>query len=274
MYYGAGGGGTSSGAIVNQAGAGGSPYSSNGKDYVAGGGGTNNGLGQPATTYGSGGGAGSLGGSPGFPGVIYIRYPNYRILPVEYLNFDAKYNPTFRSGDLTWTTAKEWENDRFDIERSVNTVKDWVTIGHVKGAGYSDTPLDYAYQDFNLPLAGGTIFYRLKQHSYNGDSSYSDTKAIRVEAMRGTSYWRVYPNPTTGNPINLELINGGIYNDEVVTVRIIAATGQYDVVESVAGSSLNTLVSERLRNKAAGLYTLEINWGIYREYHKVILRRY
>src|SRR5690606_30838011 len=104
-------------------------------------------------------------------------------------------------------------------------------------------------------------------------SSYSDTKAIRVEAMRGTSYWRVYPNPTTGNPISLELINGGIYNDEVVTVRIIAAKGQYDVDESDAGSSLNALVSERLRIKAAGIYTLEISWGIYREYHKVILRR-
>jgi autotransporter-associated beta strand protein len=273
VYYGAGGGGTSSGAVINQAGAGGSPYNSNGIDYVAGGGGTNNGLGQPATTYGSGGGAGSTGGSPGFPGVIYIRYPNYSILPVEYLHFDAKYNPTSRSGDLTWTTAKEWENERFDVERSVNTVKDWETIGQVKGAGYSDQPLDYAFQDFNLPLSGGNIFYRLKQRSFNGDSSYSDTKAIRVEPMRGTSYWRIYPNPTTGDPINLELMNSGIYHDEIVTVRIIASTGQYDVVESVAGSSLNALVSDKLRTKAAGVYTVEINWGIYREYHKVILRR-
>jgi uncharacterized protein YjdB len=273
VYYGAGGGGTSSGAIINQAGAGGSPYTTNGIDYVAGGGGTNNGLGQPATTYGSGGGAGSTGGSPGFPGVIYIRYPNYSILPVEYLHFDAKYNPTFRSGDLTWTTAKEWENERFDVERSVNTVKDWETIGQVKGAGYSDSPLDYAFQDFNLPLSGGNIFYRLKQRSFNGDSSYSDTKAIRVEPMRGTSYWRIYPNPTTGDPINLELMNSGIYHDEIITVRIIASTGQYDVVESIAGSSLNSLVSDKLRTKAAGVYTIEINWGIYREYHKIILRR-
>lgn len=274
MYYGAGGGGTASGAIVNQSGAGGSPYTaSNGESYFAGGAGTNNGPGQPATTYGSGGGAGSTGGSPGFPGVVYIRYPNFKILPVEYLYFNAKYNPSFRSGDLTWATAKEWENDRFEIERSVNTVKDWETIGQVQGAGYSDQPVNYVYQDLKLPLSGGNIFYRLKQRSFNGDSSYSDTKSIRVEAMPGTSYWRVYPNPTTGDPINLELLDSGIYHDEPVTVRIISATGQYDVIESKAGSSLNSLVSTRLTGKAAGVYTLEISWGFYREYHKVILRR-
>ena len=174
---------------------------------------------------------------------------------------------------MTWATANEWENERFDIERSVNTVKDWETIGQVQGAGYSDQRVDYAYRDMNLPLSGGNIFYRLKQWSFSGDSSYSDTKAIRVEAMQGTSYWRVYPNPTTGNPINLELVDRGIYHDELVMVRIIAATGQFDVIESKAGSSLNEMVSQNLRTKAAGLYTIEINWGIYREYHKVILRR-
>src|SRR5690606_25090634 len=106
--------------------------------YFAGGNGTNNGLGQPATTYGSGGGAGRAGGSGGFTGVVYIRYPNYRILAVEYLYFNAKYNSLMRSGDLTWATAKEWENDRFVIERSVNDVKKWETIGEIPGAGYTE----------------------------------------------------------------------------------------------------------------------------------------
>lgn len=270
IFYGAGGGGTSSGAITNEAGNGGSAY---GGIFNAGGNGNNNGVGQSATTYGSGGGAGRLGGSAGFQGVIYIRYPNFRILPIEYLYFNVKYNPTFRSGDLTWATAKEWENDRFEIERSVDDVKSWETIGQVNGAGYSDIPVEYQYQDLKLPLAGGNIYYRLKQFDFDGDSTYSDIRAIKVEAMEGITYWRVFPNPTTGDPINLEMIDTGVYNDEKITVRLISATGVFEVIEGDSASQLSAQLSNILRLKAAGVYTVEISWATFKEYHKVILRR-
>lgn len=273
IFYGAGGGGTSAGAVTNQAGAGGSPYSSGGVNYFAGGSASNHDLGQSPTTYGSGGGAGALGGSRGFPGVVYIRFPNYRVLSVEYLNFNAKHNPVLRSGDLTWATAREWENDRFVVERSINNANEWQPIGQVNGAGYSDGPTNYEFQDLRLPLSGGNIFYRLKQLDFDGDLTYSVTRSIRVEALEGTSYWRVFPNPTTGDPISLELLDAGAYQDEEVTVRIISPTGQYDIVTTKAGLTLNSLVSQQLRNRAAGLYTLEISWASYREYHKVVLRR-
>ncbi len=273
VYYGAGGGGTSTGATVNEPGMGGSQYTAGGSTFYAGGRGNNTGVGLPATTYGSGGGAGRTGGSNGFQGVIYIRYPNFRILPVDYLYFNAKYNPEFRSGDLTWATAKEWENDRFEIERSVNDVKSWETIGEVTGAGYSDGPSDYFYQDMKLPLAGGTIFYRLKQFDFDGDSTYSETRAIKVEPMAGVTFWRVFPNPTTGDPINLEMIDSGVYNDEKITVRVISATGVFDVIEGESARQLSLQLSDMLRGKAAGIYTVEISWGIFKEYHKVILRR-
>ena len=49
----------------------------------------------------------------------------------------------------------------------------------------------------------------------------------------------------------------GIYHDELVTVRIISATGQYDIIESKVGGDLNALVSDHLSTKAAGIYTFE-----------------
>ncbi len=274
IYYGAGGGGTSNGAIVNEPGAGGSTYTgASGGTFQAGGAGNNYGIGLTATTYGSGGGAGRNGGSAGFQGVVYIRYPNFRILPVEYLYFDAKYNSGSRSGDLNWATAKEWEDGQFVIERSVNNAKDWEEIGQVNGKGSPDQQKGYSYQDLKLPLAGGNIFYRLKQLDFDGGSAYSVTKSIRVEPIPGTSFWRVYPNPTTGNPVTLELTDTSAYSDELVTVRIISPTGQFDIIESKAGSTLNMLLVDQLRTKASGLYTLEISWGNNREYHKVILKR-
>ena len=106
VYYGAGGGGTSYGGTVIEPGMGGSTYTgSEGTTFCAGGRGNNIGVGLPATTYDSGGGAGKTGGSNGFQGVVYIRYPNFRILPLEYLYLDAKYHSFMRSGDLTWATA-------------------------------------------------------------------------------------------------------------------------------------------------------------------------
>lgn len=200
-------------------------------------------------------------------------YGGCRILPVEYLYFNASYNSSIRTGELTWATAKEWENDRFEIERSVNDVKSWETVGQVPGAGYSDQPVEYEYQDMKLPLAGGNIFYRLKQFDFDGEFSYSETKAIRVEPMSGTASWRVYPNPTTGDPINLEMLDTGAYQDEKITVRIVSVTGQYDVIEGTSPSQLSAQLSDILRSKKAGIYTLEISWGMQREYHKVILRR-
>ena len=239
-----------------------------------GGNGNNNGPGSSASrNSGSGGGGGTTGGGAGGSGKVFIYYPVFRILPVEFLSFTATYQSDTRSGLLNWATAKEWENEGFDIQRSVNNVRDWETIGQVQGAGYSDKRMDYAYQDLKLPLTGGNIFYRLKQRDYDGDSSYSDTKSIQVEKMPGTSYWRVFPNPTSGDPINLELLDSGIYRDEPVIVRIISASGHFDVVESRGGPSLSVLVSHVLKGKATGVYTIEISWNIYREYHKIILSR-
>ncbi|REG88497.1 beta strand repeat-containing protein [Algoriphagus antarcticus] len=274
IYYGAGGGGTSSGATTNQSGIGGSSYlGSNGAQFYSGGSGTNNGFGQLATTYGSGGGAGRLGGSSGFPGVVYIRYPNFRILPVEYLYFNAKYNSFERAGDLTWATAKEWENDRFEIERSVNNVKEWEAISEVDGAGYSDKEVKYDYSDIKLPVAGGNIFYRLKQYDFDGDFTYSDTKSIKVEALPGTTHWRVFPNPTTGTPFNIDILDPSAYQDEPITLRIISATGQFETIQVSEMKQMGAQVSDWFTTRASGIYTIEIIWGAQREYHKVILRR-
>jgi hypothetical protein len=274
VYYGAGGGATSSGAIVNLSGLGGSLYSAtNGNPLYAGGSGNNNGIGQLASTYGSGGGAGRLGGSAGFPGVVYIRYPNSRILPVEFLYFNVTYNSVVRSGDLTWATAKEWENDRFQIERSVNNVKEWEAISEIAGAGCSDAEVKYDYSDLKLPVAGGNIFYRLKQYDFNGEFTYSDTKAIKVEALPGTTRWRVFPNPTTGNPLTIEILDPSAYREEAITLRIIATTGQFDSIKVTEMKNMGTQVSDLFEFKAAGIYTIEISWGANREYHKVILNR-
>jgi hypothetical protein len=202
-----------------------------------------------------------------------IQIGNCRILPVEFLYFKADFNSMTRSGDLSWSTAREWENDRIEIERSINTVKDWETIGQVQGVGYSDSPVAYEFQDRKLPLSGGNIFYRLKQVDFNGKATYSITKAIKVEAVAGTTFWRVYPNPTNGQPFHIERLNNLSVGEEKITLRAIAPTGQFQVFEVNNIPGMGEQVTEWFKTQAAGIYTLEITWGEMREYHKVILKR-
>jgi hypothetical protein len=270
-FFGAGGAGGSRDnftASGGSSGAGGNGGREDGNNATNGGNGT---------TPGSGGGGGghdeNIGGGRGAKGVVIVRYEIARILPVEYLYFKADFNSFLRSGELSWATAQEWENSHFEIERSVNNVKDWELIGQIDGAGYSDRPVEYKFQDLNLPLAGGNIFYRLKQVDLKGEFTYSITKAIQVSPLAGTTNWRVYPNPTTGDFINLEMLDKEAFRDEKITVRVISVTGQSDLIEAYSPAQLSGELSNALSGKSAGVYTLEITWGKKKEYHKVILNR-
>ncbi len=199
-------------------------------------------------------------------------YGGCRILPVEYLYFNVSLLRLDRTGELTWVTAKEWESSHFEIERSVNNVESWKVIDLILGSGYTDSPVEYRYKDQYLPVAGGNIFYRLKQVDFDGNSTYSVTKSIQVNPMNGTTNWRVYPNPTTGDPINLEMLDTGDFRDEKITVSVFSQTGLVEIIEGASANHLSAQLSNILRSKAAGIYTLAISWGDNREYHKLILR--
>lgn len=199
-------------------------------------------------------------------------YGGCRILPVEFSTFQAALAPSQLAGNLSWATTKEWENSHFEIERSVNDVQSWEKIGEVTGAGYSDAPVNYTFQDMKLPSSGGNVFYRLKQVDFSNKFVYSQTRAIRVEPTPGNTSWNVYPNPTTGNQINLKMLDKKAYRDELIRVRVIFASGQFEVIEGRSESLLSSELAEKLKNKPAGIFTLEISWGFFREYHKVILR--
>ncbi|MCC6323538.1 T9SS type A sorting domain-containing protein [Candidatus Nomurabacteria bacterium] len=120
-------------------------------------------------------------------------------LPVKLIKFDAE----VISGKvvLNWTTATEINNDRFEIERSINGI-DFEKIGMVKGSGTCNQILQYKFIDNQLIKY--KTFYRLKQVDYNGEFEYSVIKKVDYESIV-SSKLIVYPNPTTG----LVIVTGG-----------------------------------------------------------------
>jgi hypothetical protein len=84
--------------------------------------------------------------------------------PVELMNFTAAGSNGHVT--LTWITASERNNDRFEIHRSSEGTV-WSKIGVVSGHGTSSTTHHYAYSDETVQ-AGTTYSYRLATVDING----------------------------------------------------------------------------------------------------------
>jgi len=116
-------------------------------------------------------------------------------LPVSMLYFNVDEHDS--GVELLWATASETNNDRFEVERSLNGLT-FETIGEVTGAGNSTSTVNYSFVDDN-PHAG-TSYYRLLQVDFDGASEYSDTKSVSVGGvLLGQCELSVRPNPCTGN---------------------------------------------------------------------------
>jgi hypothetical protein len=94
-------------------------------------------------------------------------------LPVELVKFDVKNNN--KSAMLTWTTASEKDNARFDIEHSTDG-RSFAKIGEVKGNGTTYTAVDYSFE--HPTPAKGVNYYRLHQIDYDGKNEYSPVRSL------------------------------------------------------------------------------------------------
>lgn len=114
-------------------------------------------------------------------------------LPVTWLSFDAT-----RTGKneitLLWTTAAEFNNDKYIMERSLDQ-KQFFPIGEVAAAGTTVLRNSYHYID-QLPEdleRSGKVFYRLKQVDVDGSFSYSETRVLDLGTIKLAIVF--YPNP-------------------------------------------------------------------------------
>ncbi|TAL69939.1 MAG: T9SS type A sorting domain-containing protein [Bacteroidetes bacterium] len=135
------------------------------------------------------------------------------IIPVELVSFDAQARA--KNVDITWSTASEYNTDRFEIEKAslAETGKSLFNrIADVKAAGNSSELKNYGFVDSDVEF-GNTYIYRLKTVDLDGKSQYSDERKVEISAD-GISLEEAYPNPAdnkvsfrySGNLANLELV--------------------------------------------------------------------
>jgi hypothetical protein len=116
-------------------------------------------------------------------------FVNY-ILPIELTVFHCTLENN--KPKLSWQTASESNNQKFEIERSSDGTH-FEKVGEVTGAGNSNQLLDYSWIDSSNILK--TLFYyRIKQVDFDHKYTYSDICDIKIDIDKGNF---IFPNPFT-----------------------------------------------------------------------------
>lgn len=166
-------------------------------------------------------------------------------LPIELLVFTAE----AEGSDilLKWKTATEINNDQFYIARSYDGVQ-FEVIGNKDGAGTSNSVIAYEYLDKG-PEAG-TIYYRLSQVDFDGESETFDPVTVSLQAVQPTIE-RIYPNPF----INEFTVAFQLDMSTEVQVHLYNSAGQLVLQSKVEGNEgLNNVTIVDDRNLKAGYY--------------------
>jgi hypothetical protein len=188
-------------------------------------------------------------------------YVNCRVLPVDYTHFEVVQSPNRASTLLKWTTAKEENNAYFEVERSLAGIQDFKVIGQVPGMGWTDAPSEYTFEDRSLPLAGGDVFYRLRQVDFDGKYSLSKVIKVRVQGVNSTrGIWRVHPNPVAGESPKLSLVEATAYTDGPIQIRLIHVSSVTQKADLQGIDQLNESFPSLFAKMPNGLILLEISW--------------
>jgi hypothetical protein len=120
-------------------------------------------------------------------------------LPVEFAGFEGYFSDD--TVKLSWTTASETGNARFDVQRTAgrpstaDSGATWSTVGSVDGRGTTDEPQSYRFTDADLPYETDSLTYRLQQVDLDGTVSYSDPITIGRPSVSRVEFQNTYPNP-------------------------------------------------------------------------------
>lgn len=181
-------------------------------------------------------------------------------LPVELLSFDGKQieNKIL----LTWVTASELNNERFDVEKS-NDGKEFRKIGTVEGNGTSSEQNSYQFTDHN-PL-DGINYYRLLQVDYDGQTAFSETILVIAEVEQLTV--DVFPNPASDH-VSIRTSRAVDFLD----LRLSDLSGLLIFEKRYSGQGLNEAKVD-VPVLEEGIYVLSILVNGEVENHKLVIDR-
>ena len=159
--------------------------------------------------------------------------------------------------ELNWSTAFEFNNDYFIVEKSIDNVH-FEAIGKIKGKGNSNIVSNYNFTDFDAiknSLNNGILFYRLNQFDFDGQNAKSDVIVVKVSA-NGNNQLEVFPNPFENN-LNL-VINSSINTN--AQIEIIDVQGKMVYQNTIRlTQGFNSYSMNDLSALPNGTYIIQVN---------------
>lgn len=195
--------------------------------------------------------------------------PNFAVqvvnaVPVELTSFVAKSNGN--SVLLSWETATELNNDRFEVQRSEGS--GWSTVATVKGNGTTTAKSIYNFTDKNLNA--GNYSYRLKQIDFSGQFEYSQTVEVEISAVNSYALMQNYPNPF--NPETV--INFAVPAESMVKISVYNSLGE--IVSTLVNQQMtagNHQVKFDASKLSSGLYFYKMVAGEVTITRKMVLSK-
>jgi len=158
-------------------------------------------------------------------------------IPVELVYFDGKFLED--KVKLNWQTASEINNEKFEIEHSIDGVA-FEKIGVVDGSGTTTNVVDYNF--LHLQPSRGDNYYRLKQIDFDGSFAYSEILHLKNNQ---SPKFKLYPNP-----VKEKLFLSGVSED--ASAIIFDHSGRQVTKIDAVGTEINTGFL------SSGLYILKI----------------
>lgn len=186
---------------------------------------------------------------------VTLNFATSGTLPVSLVDFKGLYRD---GGDveLSWVTTFEQNNDRFDIERSLDGEK-WEVVGSVKSQGNSSVRRSYSFIDAvgrNI-VSKKDLYYRLRQFDLDKKQSVTKILIVRVYNTRALKTVSVSPNPAK----NDIAVNVQLNEESYIVMKVLNASGAEVMRKSAkAGAGSNSYLMEGSSNLKPGMYVLEV----------------
>ncbi len=184
-------------------------------------------------------------------------------LPVELLTFKGKAGS--QGITLNWNTASEKNNDRFEVERSVDG-KNFERIGSLQGKGTTSSASSYQFID-KAPLKG-INYYRLNQVDFDGTNARSQVIKISAEQRLAGLGVQLIPNPCADQ--NCSEMLQGVDASKTLTVEMRDLTGRIVLSQQVPADQASFNLPQTGISK--GIYILSAKNGENITTQKVIIQ--
>jgi len=168
-------------------------------------------------------------------------------LPIELLTFTANYNG--KSVDLNWSTTSEQNNDYFTVSKTKDD-EEFDFVATVKGAGNSNTLLNYSAVDYNPFM--GTSYYQLTQTDFDGNSTKSDLVPVII-GENGFDIVKVYGD--NNGVINISINDN---DNENLLVSVFDILGNNITSQTLSAIKGVNYLQLKPTNLAQGVYFISV----------------